>query len=146
MARVSTEDLLPRVPLFKDLPKKHLAQVRNLATRIDVPPGRVLTREGAVGYEFVVVLEGEVEVRRNDEVVATCGAGDFVGEIALIDERPRTATVVATTPAVLDVIGRREFAELLSREPEIAERIRSTAAQRLAELEPAADEDDEGKH
>jgi CRP/FNR family cyclic AMP-dependent transcriptional regulator len=135
MASASTEDLLTRVPLFKDLSKKHLAQVRNLATRIEVPPGRVLTREGRVGYEFVVVLEGEVEVRRDEKVVATCGAGDFVGEIALIDDRPRTATVVATTPAVLDVIGRREFADLLAHEPEIAERIRSTAAQRLAELE-----------
>jgi CRP-like cAMP-binding protein len=140
MVSASTEHLLARVPLFKDLSKKHLGQVRNLATRIEVAPGRVLTREGVTGHEFIVVLDGEVEVRRDDEVVATCGAGDYVGEIALIDERPRTATVVATTPAVLDVIGRREFAELLAQEPEIAERIRVTAAQRLAELEADSDE------
>jgi CRP/FNR family transcriptional regulator, cyclic AMP receptor protein len=138
MASASTEELLARVPLFKDLSKKHLRQVRNLATQIEVSPGRELTREGATGHEFVVVLEGEVEIRRGDEVVATCGAGDYVGEIALIDERPRTATVIATSPAVVDVIGQREFAELLAQEPEIAERIRSTAAQRLKELEADA--------
>jgi CRP-like cAMP-binding protein len=133
MARASTDELLARVPLFKDLSKKHLRQVRSLATRVDVSPGRVLTREGGTGHEFIVVLEGEVEIRQDDKVIATCGAGDYVGEIALIDQRPRTATVVATSPAALEVIGQREFAELLAEEPEIADRIRATAAQRLAD-------------
>lgn len=131
MARTSTDELLAQVPLFRDLSKKHLRQVRSLATRVDVAPGRVLAREGAGGHEFIIVLEGEVEIRQGDEVVARCGAGDYVGEIALIDHRPRTATVVATSPAVLDVIGQREFAELLADEPEIAEQIRATAAHRL---------------
>jgi len=133
MARPTTDELLARVPLFRDLSKRHLRQVRSLATRVDVQPGRVLTREGGTGHEFIVVLEGEVEIRRGDKVIATRGAGDYVGEIALIERRPRTATVVATSPAVLDVIGQREFAELLVEEPEIADRIRATAAQRLEE-------------
>ncbi|HMF82741.1 MAG TPA: cyclic nucleotide-binding domain-containing protein [Acidimicrobiia bacterium] len=133
MARPTTDELLARVPLFRDLSKRHLRQVRSLATRVDVQPGRVLTREGGTGHEFIVVLEGEVEIRRGDKVIATRGAGDYVGEIALIEGRPRTATVVATSPAVLDVIGQREFAELLVEEPEIADRIRATAAQRLEE-------------
>jgi CRP/FNR family transcriptional regulator, cyclic AMP receptor protein len=135
MARASTDEMLARVPLFADLSKKHLRQVRSLATRVDVSPGRVLTREGGAGHEFIIVLEGEVEVRQGDEVVTTCGAGNYVGEIALIDHRPRTATVVATSPAVLDVIGQREFAELLADEPEIAEKIRATAARRLEDDE-----------
>jgi CRP-like cAMP-binding protein len=133
MAKASTDELLARVPLFKDLSKKHLRRVRSLATRVDVSPGRVLAREGGAGHEFIIVLEGEVEIRQDDEMIATCGAGDYVGEIALIDQRPRTATVVATSPALLDVIGQREFAELLAEEPEIAERIRTTAAQRLTD-------------
>jgi CRP-like cAMP-binding protein len=133
MARASTDELLAQVPLFKDLSKKHLRQVRRLATRVDVAAGRVLAREGGAGHEFIIVLEGDVEIRHDDEVVATCGAGDYVGEIALIEQRPRTATVVATSPAVLDVIGQREFAELLAEEPEIAEQIRATAARRLEE-------------
>ena len=131
MARASTDELLAQVPLFKDLSKKHLRRVRSLATRVDVAPGRVLTREGGAGHEFIIVLEGEVEIRQDDAVVARCGPGDYVGEIALIEHRPRTATVVATSPAVLDVIGQREFAELLAGEPEIAEQIRATAARRL---------------
>ena len=131
MARASTDELLAQVPLFKDLSKKHLRQVRSLATRVDVEPGRVLAREGGAGHEFIIVLEGDVEIRQDDEVVATCGAGDYVGEIALIERRPRTATVVATSRAVLDVIGQREFADLLADEPEIAEQIRATAARRL---------------
>lgn len=131
MARTTTDELLARVPLFKDLSKKHLRQVRSLATRVDVAPGRVLTREGGGGHEFIIVLEGEVEIRQGDEVIGRCGAGDYIGEIALLERRPRTATVVATSPAVLDVIGQREFAELLVEEPEIAEQIRATAARRL---------------
>jgi len=132
-ARPTTDELLAQVPLFKDLSKSHLRRVRSLATRVDVSPGRVLAREGGAGHEFVIVLEGEVEVRQGDEVVATCGAGDYFGEISLIDRRPRTATVVATSPAVLDVIGQREFSGLLAEEPEIAEQIRATAARRLEE-------------
>ena len=135
MTRVSTDELLAQVPLFKDLSKKHLRKVRSLTTRVDVAPGRVLAREGGGGHEFIIVLDGEVEIRQDDEVVATCGAGDYVGEIALIDNRPRTATVVATSPAVLDVIGQREFADLLADEPEIAEQIRTTAARRLEDDE-----------
>ena len=135
MARATTDELLAQVPLFKDLPKKHLRRVRSLATRVDVAPGRVLTREGGAGHEFVVVLEGDVEVRQGDDVVATCGAGEYFGEISLVEHRPRTATVVATSPAVLDVIGQREFDELLAEEPEIAEQIRATAARRLEDDE-----------
>ena len=131
MARATTDELLAQVPLFKDLSKKHLRRVRSLATRVDVAPGRVLAREGGAGHEFVVVLEGDVEVRHGDDVIATCGAGEYFGEISLIEHRPRTATVVATSPAVLDVIGQRDFAELLAEEPAIAEQIRATAAQRL---------------
>ena len=68
-------------------------------------------------------------------MLATRGAGDYIGEIALIDHRPRTATVVATTPVKLEVIDSRAFNTLLKDEPEIAEKIEATAQDRLAELE-----------
>jgi CRP-like cAMP-binding protein len=131
----TTEELLAKVPLFKDLSKKHVQQVSLLATRIDAPAGKVLTREGELGHEFILILEGQVEIRRGDDVVATRGAGDHIGEIALLEHKPRTATVVATTPVILDVIGQREFATLLQDEPEIGEHIKATASERLAELE-----------
>jgi CRP-like cAMP-binding protein len=130
----TTEELLAQVPLFKDLSKKHLQQVSSLATRIDLPAGKVLAQEGEPGHEFVVILEGEVEIRKGDEVIATRGAGSYVGEIALLERRPRTATVVATTPLVADVIGQREFNTLLDDEPQIAEAIKAKSAERLREL------------
>ena len=130
----STDELLAEVPLFKDLSKKHLQHISSLATRLDLPAGRELTREGATGHEFLVVLEGEVEVRIGDKVIATRGPGEYFGEIALLDHRPRTATVVATTPVVVEVIGQREFATMLDDEPEVAAQLKSAMAQRLAEL------------
>jgi CRP/FNR family cyclic AMP-dependent transcriptional regulator len=131
----TTEELLAKVPLFEGLSKKHLQQVSNLATRIDAAAGKVLTTEGDRGAEFILILDGEVEVRRGDEVIATRGAGDYIGEIALIEHQPRTATVVATTPVVLDVIGQREFNTLMHDEPEIAEKVKATAAERIAKNE-----------
>jgi CRP-like cAMP-binding protein len=130
----TTEEMLANVPLFKGLSKKHLEHVASLATRVDVAPGRVLTQEGDLGREFILILEGTVEIRRGDTVVATRGAGDYIGEIALLEHQPRTATVVATTPAIVDVMSQREFATLLDDEPEIAEHIKATASERLADL------------
>ena len=130
----TTEELLAQVPLFEGLSKKHLQQVSRLATRIDGDAGKVLTREGEVGREFILVLEGEVEIRRGDEVIATRGAGSYIGEIALLEHQPRTATVVATTPVVLEIIGAREFSTLLEDEPEIAAKVRATSAERVKEL------------
>ncbi len=134
----STEELLAQVPLFQDLSKKHLRQVSNLATRIDFAAGKVLAREGEPGREFIVILDGEVEIRRGDEVIATRSAGSFVGEIALLEHRPRTATVVATTAVSADVIGQREFNTLLADEPSIAEAIKAKSAERLRQLEGEA--------
>jgi CRP/FNR family transcriptional regulator, cyclic AMP receptor protein len=129
------DERLAEVPLFKGLSKKQLRQISSLAMRIDGEPGKVLTKEGEIGYEFIVVLEGEVEVREGDKVIAKRGPGDYFGEIALLDKRPRTATVVATTPVVIEVIPRREFVTLLKDVPEINEHVLATMAERLAELD-----------
>jgi CRP-like cAMP-binding protein len=136
----TTDELLAQVPLFKNLDKKNLQRVSSLATRVDLPAGKTLTHEGDFGHEFIVVLDGEIEIRHGVEVVATRGAGEYVGEIALIEHRPRTATVVAKTPVVLEIIGQREFATLLADEPEIAEKVKATSTERLKEL------DESGEH
>jgi len=133
-----TEDWLQKVPLFQGLSKKQLREVSSVATRLNEPAGAVLTKEGQAGYEFIVVLEGEIEVRKGDRVVASRGPGSYVGEIALLDNRPRTATVIAKTPVVIEVIGRREFRTLLADAPELSEEIMSTMAQRLSELDASA--------
>jgi CRP/FNR family transcriptional regulator, cyclic AMP receptor protein len=139
MEHGKTEEWLQEVPLFKGLSKKQLRLVSSLATRLDEPAGTVLTKEGSQGQEFIIVLEGEIEVRKGDRVVATRGPGNYVGEIALLDNRPRTATVVAKTPVVIEVIGRREFLGLLAETPELSHEIMATVGQRLAELETPVD-------
>ncbi len=136
----NTKDWLQKVPLFRGLSKKQLRDISGLATRLHEPAGAVLTKEGKPGHEFIIVIEGEIEVRKGDRVIATRGAGDYVGEIALLDQRPRTATVVAKTPVVIEVIGQREFRTLLAKAPELSSDIMNTMAQRLAELDQSTNE------
>jgi CRP/FNR family cyclic AMP-dependent transcriptional regulator len=133
------DEQLAKVPLFQGLSKKDLQLISQLATYLEEPAGTVLTREGQQGYEFIIVLDGEIEVRQGDRVVAERGAGSYVGEIALLDHRPRTATVIAKTPVKIEVIGRREFAGLLAEVPELSQQLLSTMARRLSELDPGAE-------
>ena len=135
MARKTTEEMLARVPLFAGLSKKELGEISGLATPLNLSEGRELTHQGGRGYEFIVVLEGTVEVLIDGKVVATCGAGDFFGEMALLEDRPRTATVVAKTDVTVDVIGRHEFLGLLDQHPLIDEQLRAAMERRLAEDE-----------
>ena len=129
------EQRLAEVPLFAGLSKKELRTIAHLATYLEEPEGTVLTAEGESGNEFIIVLEGQVDVLQGGEVIATRGAGDYFGEIALMDHRPRTATIVAKTPVEIEVIGRQEFTGMLAEVPELAGKIMATMAQRLADLE-----------
>jgi CRP/FNR family cyclic AMP-dependent transcriptional regulator len=139
------DEQLAAVPLFEGMSKKQLRRISSLMTRIDRPAGQVLTTEGQQGCEFFIVLEGEVEVRQGDRVIATRRAGEYVGEIALLDRRPRTATVVATTPVSVEVLSRSEFVSLLAEAPELSEQVMATMAMRLAALEtPGARPDRRG--
>lgn len=132
------DEQLAAAPLFAGLSKKQLRRISSLMTRIDRPAGQVLTTQGEPGFEFFIVLEGEVEVRQGDRVIATRRPGEYVGEIALLDRRPRTATVVATMPVSLEVLSRREFVSLLAQAPELSDQIMATMAERLADLETQA--------
>ena len=127
------DEQLARVPLFGGLDKKHLAEISGLVTQIEVKEGKELTREGEHGNEFIIILEGGAEVTVGGTVVATRGPGDYFGEIALISNRPRTATVTALTPMKIEVIGRREFQTMLHDNPTIATELLGIAADRLAE-------------
>jgi len=126
------DERLTTVPLFANLDKKHLKQISSLATQIEVKEGKDLTREGEHGSEFIIVLEGEAEVKVDGQVVATRGPGDYFGEIALLANRPRTATVTAKTPMKIEVIGRREFQTLLEDNPSIATELLAATADRLS--------------
>jgi len=112
-------ELLKRVPLFSQCDKKQLAAIASFADVVDVPAGKQLIREGGSGRECMVIVEGEVEVRRKGRKINTLGPGDFIGEMALISGGPRVATVTTTTGASLLVLSSRGFWELLERVPGI---------------------------
>jgi CRP-like cAMP-binding protein len=124
-------DLLEDVPLFAKCSKADLKQIATLADEIDVEEGRVLIREGAHGQQFFVVVDGSLRVTRRGRKVADLGAGDVVGEIALVADVPRTATVTASTPAHLLVLTERGFRDLLAQSPSIATSILQTLGERL---------------
>jgi CRP/FNR family transcriptional regulator, cyclic AMP receptor protein len=131
----STDERLARVPLFDGLSKKQLSQISSLMTRVDLVTGDVLARQGEIGREFVILLEGEAEVARDGKVIAVRGPGDYIGEIALLDNRPRTATVTAKTAVAAEILNRAEFSSLLADAPDLSSKLMATLARRLAELE-----------
>jgi CRP-like cAMP-binding protein len=124
-------ELIGKVPLFAGLSKAELARVASIADEIDLPEGKVLTRQGDRGREFFVLLEGEAEVRRNGRKLATRRAGEFFGEIALVSDRPRIATVTATTAVRALVIRDADFRALISGTPQIALKVLEAFADRL---------------
>lgn len=128
--------LLATVPLFAHLRKRDLERVGQLVEEVDVPAGRVLIRQGATGQEFFLIVDGSVRVERDGHVLKLRGQGEFVGEIALIDEGPRMATVTCATDCRLLVLAHREFHTLLSEHPEIQLQVLKTLAERVRHLEP----------
>jgi CRP/FNR family transcriptional regulator, cyclic AMP receptor protein len=123
--------LLRRVPLFAQCSKKELDRLALVADELDVREGTILTTEGDRGREFFVLVEGAADVRRKGRKVNTMHAGDFFGEIALVTERPRTATVTTTSPVRLLVVTDRSFRDLMRKMPSIQLKVLSTLADRL---------------
>lgn len=138
MARDEKLDLLHRIPLFSGFDKRQLERVGMLADEIDVAEGKVLMRQGDTGSDMMVVVRGRVAVERDGTRLNTLGAGDFFGEIALIDGGERTATVTAEEPTTLLVINHREFHAMMDEFPEVASQVLSSLAHRVRRHEPDA--------
>jgi CRP-like cAMP-binding protein len=124
-------ELLKRVPLFAKCSKRELALVASVADEVDLPAGKDLTREGASGREFVVIVEGAADVRRKGRRINQLGDGDFLGEIALLAGTPRTATVTTTTPVRALVLTAPAFRSLMRRTPGIQLKVLEALAERL---------------
>jgi CRP-like cAMP-binding protein len=123
---------MSKVPLFARCSKRELETIASLADEVDLPAGKVLTAEGDRGREFFVLLEGSAGVRSDGRELASLGEGDFFGEIALVTDKARTATVTATTQMRALVITDRAFRELLRNSPEIQGKVLEAVADRLA--------------
>ena len=124
-------DLIKRVPLFADCSRGELEQIAQLADEVDLDEGKELTRLGESGREFFVLLEGEADVSQDGQSINTLRAGDFFGEIALVEDTPRTATVIATTPVRVLVITDRAFRQLLENQHEIQRKVLVALAERV---------------
>ena len=132
-------EALRQAPLFEGLSKKELVQLARVTEDLQVPAGTVLCREGSLGREFYVIVEGVVEVARGGEIVATRTAGEFVGEIALLTTTRRTATVTATTALRCLILMRGDFRRVLDDNRTIERKVMEALADRLASysIDPA---------
>jgi CRP/FNR family cyclic AMP-dependent transcriptional regulator len=127
-------EALRRAPLFEGLSKKELTQLARVSEDMEIPAGTALTKEGEIGHEFFVIVEGETQVQRKGRKVATRGGGDFVGEIALLEQVSRTATVTAKTDLRVFVLTSKDFHHLLEENPKVERKVLRTLAKRVAEL------------
>lgn len=126
---------LSKVPLFSACNKRDLERISGVTDEVDVADGRTLLEQGEVGHEAFVIMEGQVEVRRGDRLLATLGPGDCFGEMAILDGGPRTASVTAVTPLKVLVLGQREFSALIDDVPGLGHKLLRTLAHRVRDLD-----------
>jgi CRP-like cAMP-binding protein len=129
----SIKQELRELPLFADTSRSELTLIGQLLTRLSLPAGKTLVREGARGNEFMIIVEGTADVKQDGRLIATLGAGDLVGEMALVDNiggGRRNATVTAATDLVIFVGSPFEFRQMMHVAPSVAEKVYETVAER----------------
>jgi CRP-like cAMP-binding protein len=125
-------DALKRAPLFEELSRKELTALASATDDLAVEPGTVLCREGRIGTEFFVIVDGDAKVTRGGKRIATLSGGDFVGEIALLTSAKRTATVTVTTRLRCFVLTQSAFRQVLAKSPSVQVKVMKALAERLA--------------
>ena len=129
---------LGRVPLLSGLSKRDLARILAISKEVEFIPGQVIVREGDQGRDFYLLVSGTAEIKVQGRRAWAVGPGDYFGEIAVLDEGPRSATITATGRVTALRIDRREFIPLLDTYGSIARKILVVTVQRLRALERAA--------
>jgi len=126
---------LASIDLFRGLSPRDLAQVADMAKELNFSAVHAITEQGEAGGRFYVLLDGEADVVIGDNVVNTLKAGEYFGEISLIDGEPRTATIVARSPLRTLSLSSWNFRPLLKEHPSIAETVLLVLCRRLRETE-----------
>ena len=129
---------LSEIWLFSTSSAKDRRMIRRALEEVSVPAGKVLCEQGTVGREFFLIVDGQASVRRNNRKVATLGPGQYFGEMALLDHRPRSATVTSETEMSLLVLGQRQFNAVLEAVPGLARKLLVAMAIRLREADEKA--------
>lgn len=138
MATDQKAELLSQVKMFSALNKKELALISKASDVVSVPGGTEIVRQGDIGHEFYLILSGSATVARGGETIAELRPGNYFGEMALLDQGPRSATVTADSDTELVVIGQREFAAVLEEVPAVAHKLLVAMASRLREADSKA--------
>jgi CRP/FNR family cyclic AMP-dependent transcriptional regulator len=129
----SHRDDLRKLDLFSQASRSELAVIGRQLTKVKVKAGRVLVQEGAIGDEFMLILDGQAEVTQGGRTIAVIGHGDLVGEMALLQpysSRRRNATVTAITDMEIYAGSPGEFRHIMEIAPSVAEKVRQTVAAR----------------
>jgi CRP/FNR family transcriptional regulator, cyclic AMP receptor protein len=125
---------LKRAPLFEGLSRKELGELARVSEDMEVPAGDVLCSEGDIGREFFVIVDGETQVTAKGKDLGIRGSGEFIGEIALLEDTRRTATVTATSPLRVFVLTREDFRSLVRENPSVERKIMHALARRVVDL------------
>jgi CRP/FNR family cyclic AMP-dependent transcriptional regulator len=127
--------MLGNVRLFSNCNKRELTRIAALTDEVDVPEGKVIVRQGDPGRECFVIAEGKARATIRGKGSQPLGPGSFFGEMSLLDQGPRSATVMAETDMHLLVLGSREFSSLVNEVPTVAVRMMRGLAERLRSAE-----------
>jgi CRP-like cAMP-binding protein len=129
------EDIIAKVDLFEGLGRSQLRQLANAAREVTHAAGHTVAAEGLGGMAFHYLLEGTASVTKDGRELRTLGPGDYFGEISMIDGKPRSATVTATTPITVLAIPHRDFEAVLDKDADFARALLRTLCARLREAE-----------
>ncbi len=138
MARNTKTDQLRGVQMFSACTDKELAQIARACDELVVEPDVTVVEEGTAGEGFYLIVTGEAEVTRGGRRVATVGPGEYFGELSLLDDAPRNATVKARTKMTLLQLKRREFSAVLDSWPGVAHKLLEQMARRLRQADEQA--------
>jgi CRP-like cAMP-binding protein len=129
------QEFMRAVPLFAGLLPSELDRVTLVMNPLQASAGDVICAEGSPGHDFYLIADGEAAIERGGHTVAKLSAGDYFGELALLDRGPRSATVRALTDAHLYVLHEQSFAAILNEVPALAQKLLAALATRLREAD-----------
>src|SRR5919198_5233278 len=131
LRKSAKEQLIKSVPLFSHVTGRELSALAAEADELTLPKGKELTRQGERGREFMVIVDGSAQVTKNGRKINELRAGDFLGEIALLSDVPRTATVTTTSETTVLVLTDRAFKRVADKIPSVHSSLLKALSERL---------------